>query len=259
MSDELGWMQDAAHVDSPELRSFLATRADKERRIPEAHQSVSEAELKSFEKAPAEALDPKMLEFGRALPQAATSTCNIGFNDSSSLLIIPDNAKFTFATWPFYIQQCGDGWVHVQENDRARYGPAWGSDYKHYHLLYERGEFCITPGGQPGIKSGSSCVQVDPVREARLVGSHHGDQWIRVYTYNQGRPEMDFSLKEIKVKAGAGIALYFRKSTGEWRVWNRLPPGWWNLSEAASIKEILIRGADGMGPYFFDDMLVSVP
>ena len=59
---------------------------------------------------------------------------------------------------------------------------------------------------------------------------------------------MVFSLKEIKVKAGAGITLYFHKSTGEWMVWNRLPPGWWNLSEAASITEILIRGADGVRP-----------
>ena len=41
--------------------------------------------------------------------------------------------------------------------------------------------------------------------------------------------------------------------------WNRIAPGWWDVSEAASIKEILIRGADGLTPYFFDDLLVSVP
>jgi len=249
----------AAHVDTPELRAFLATRTDRERRSPEGHESVSEAQLKSLERSPAAPLDPRMLEFGSALPKSAAFTCNIGLNDSSSLLIIPDQAKFTFASFPFYIQQCGDGWVHVKENDRGRYGQAWGSDYGHYHLVYERGEFCLTPGGQSGIMSGSSCVAVNPLHEPRFVGSHQGDQWIRAYTYSRGLPEMLFSLKEIKVKAGAGIRLYFRRSTGEWRVWNRLPPGWWNLSEAANIKEILIRGADGGTPYFFDDMLVSVP
>ncbi len=175
------------------------------------------------------------------------------------MLIIPDNAKFTFATFPFYIQQCGAGWVHVTENDPARYGKAWGSNYRHYHLLYERGQLCFISATQPGILSGSTCVAVDPLHEPRFVGSHSGDQWIRVYTYNQGLPEMVFSLKEIKVKASAGITLYFHRSTGEWRVWNLLPPGWWNLSEAASITEILIRGADGVMPYFFDDILVSVP
>jgi hypothetical protein len=60
--------------------------------------------------------------------QSAASTCNIGFNDPSSLLIIPDMAKNTCATFPFYIQGCGNGWVHVTENDRARYGKAWGSN-----------------------------------------------------------------------------------------------------------------------------------
>jgi hypothetical protein len=176
------------------------------------------------------------------------------------LLIIPDMAKNTYATFPFYIQRCGAGWVHVTENDPARYGKAWGSNYGHYHLAYERGEYCLTSNWQPGIKSGSSCVAVvDPAHEPRFVGSHWGDQWIRVYTYNEGLPEMVFSLKEIKVKSSTGITLYFHRSTGEWMVWNRLPPGWWNLSEAASITEILIRGADGSLPYHFDDIVVSVP
>jgi hypothetical protein len=70
---------------------------------------------------------------------------------------------------------------------------------------------------------------------------------------------MVFSLKEIKVKPPTGITLYFHKSTGGWMVWKRLPPGWWNLSVAASITEILIRGADGSQPYHFDDIVVSVP
>ena len=190
---------------------------------------------------------------------SAASTCNIGFNDPSSLLIIPNMAKDMFAAFPFYIQGCGNGWVHVTENDRARYGKAWGSNYGHYHLAYERGAYCLTSNWQSGIMSGSNCVAVvDPQHERRYFGSHWGDQWIRVYTYNEGQPEMVFSLKEIKVKDG-DITLYFHRSTGQWMVWNRLPPGWWNLSEAASIKEILIRGADVSVPYHFDDIVVSVP
>jgi len=255
---------DDAHVDTPELRSFLATKPDRELRAPHGSKSVSKTQLKLFKERPLVPLDQQMLEFARRITrpldygkpplQSDDSTCNIGFNDPLSLQIIPDAAKFTFATLPFYIQNCGPGrWVNVMEDVRSQYG--------HYHLLYERGQFCITSSGQPGIMSGGSCVAiVDPVHEPRFVGSHAGDQWIRVYAYNDLRADIVFNLKEIKVTGNTGITLYFHRSTGEWRVWNRLPPGWWNLSEAASITEILIRGADGdLAAYFFDDIVVSVP
>jgi hypothetical protein len=189
----------------------------------------------------------------------AAGPCNMSFKNFSSLIIIPDTAQFTFATNPFYIEGCGDGWVHVKENERTRYGSSWGSSYNHYHLAYQRGVFCITSQGKAGIQSGGSCLAVNPSQEDRFVGSHSGDQWIRVYTYKSGTPEMTFSLKEIKVnKDSAGIKLYFKKTTGEWRYWSQLPPGWWNLSEASGIREILIRSVDAT-PYFFDDIVVTVP
>lgn len=226
---------------------------------PEASQPLQDGHTIALQEVSGEPQEPAFLNLAQALPKSAASTCNIDFNQRMSLIIIPDTARFTFATNPWYIQGCGDGWVHVMENGTARYGASWGSNYQHYHLGYTRGEFCLASSGRPGIKSGSSCLAVNPANEPRDVGSHAGSQWIRVYTYKSGTPEMTFSLKEIKVKNTAGITLWFRKSTGEWRHWSRIAPGWWNLSEASSIKEILIRGADGSAPYFLDDIVVSVP
>ena len=228
-------------------------------RTPEASRPLSDAAALALNEKAAAPVDPALLDFASALPKSSAASCNIDFNQRLSLIIIPDTAKFTFATNPWYIQGCGDGWVHVKENETARYGAAWGSNYGHYHLGYTRGEFCITGAGKAGIKSGGVCTAVNPANEPRDVGTHLGSQWLRVYTYKSGVPEMTYSLKELRVKGTTAITLWFRKTTGEWRVWNRLPPGVWNLSEAASIKEILIRGADGEQPYFFDDLKVSVP
>lgn len=226
---------------------------------PDGSLPISELDASRLKEAKSVPIDPTLIEISQQLPKAAAVSCNIDFNQKNSLIIIPDTAKFTFATNPWYIQGCGDGWVHVKENETARYGAAWGSNYAHYHLGYTRGEFCITGAGKAGIKTAGVCNAINPANEARDVGSHTGSQWIRVYTYKSGVPEMTFSLKELTVKGTTGITLWFRKTTGEWRFWSRLAPGTWNLSEAASIKEILIRGGDGDLPYFFDNLKVSVP
>lgn len=194
-----------------------------------------------------------------------SSTCTIDFADYIGLLILPDRAGYTFASNPFYIQGCGSGWVHVKENDVARYGANWGSAYGHYHLMYEKGSYCLPAGANYGYQMnfwfGSFCVPVaDPAVEPRYLASHHGSQWIRVYAYKSGVSEMTFDFRSIRVKGTQGIKLYFRKANGSWLHWNDLGPGTWNTAPyAAGIREILIR-ASGNSPnsYSIDDIVVAV-
>ena len=54
--------------------------------------------------------------------QPSATSCTIRFDNYIGLLILPDRAGYTFASSPFYIEGCGSGWVHVKENDVARYG-----------------------------------------------------------------------------------------------------------------------------------------
>lgn len=192
---------------------------------------------------------------------ASASTCTIGFADYIGLLIIPDQAGHTFATNPYYIQGCGTGWVHVKENDVARYGSSWGSGYNHYHLMYEKGGFCVPAGGGYGYHNGATCVKVtSPATEPRYLASHHGSQWIRIYVYRSGVPEMTYDFKSIRVKGTQGIKLYFRKVDGSWWHWNNLGPGTWNVAPyAAGIREILIRASGGSAAsYSFDNVVVGV-
>lgn len=210
------------------------------------------------------ALDLAVPDLGARAPvvaKQASGDCVVGFHNQTALLILPDQAKFTFASNPWYIEPCGLGWVRVMENPSSRYGEAWGSDYGHYHLGYQRGAFCITGGGQPGIMSGSSCVAIaDPTLENRVLGSHSPDHWIRLYVYEQGPRDMTFSIKGIRVKEGADIQLWFRQVDGDWRVWRRLGPNKWGLPGASGIREVLISGAAGAtAPFFIDDIVVSVP
>ena len=191
----------------------------------------------------------------------AAASCTIGFADYIGLLILPQQASHTFASAPFYIQGCGSGWVHVKENEPARYGAAWGSSYGHYHLMYEKGPYCIAAGGSAGYSSGGSCIKIaDPAKEPRYLGSHTGTEWIRIYVYKSGVSEMTFDLKSIKVLPSQAIKLYFRTAGGAWYHWNSLGVGTWNLAPyAGSIREVLIRGAGASpAPYFFDSIGVAV-
>lgn len=189
----------------------------------------------------------------------------IAFADYIGLLILPDQAGHTFASSPFYIQGVGSGWVHVKENDVARYGSAWGSGYNHYHLMYEAGPFCIPSGGTYGYQlnffGGSLCIPVvTPASYPRYLASHHGTQWIRVYVYKSGVSEMTFDFRKIRVRGTQGIKLYFREANGNWLHWNNLGPGVWNTAPyAGGIREILIRSSNN-SPNFYslDDIEVRV-
>ena len=202
-----------------------------------------------------------LLELGGSWSQPSATSCTIRFDNYIGLLILPDRAGYTFASSPFYIEGCGSGWVHVKENDVARYGANWGSSYAHYHLMYEKGAYCIPSGGNYGYQSGSSCVKVtDPATEPRYLASHHGTQWVRVYVYKSGVAEMTFDFKSIRVKGAQGIKLYFRKADGSWWHWNNLGTGTWNVAPYASgIREVLMRASNNSSSsYSIDNIGVAV-
>lgn len=198
------------------------------------------------------------------------NNCTVNFDGYHWLEVLPQSAGNTFATSPFYIEGCGVGyggtqaagpWVHVRENDVARYGANWGSSFNHYHLLYENGVFCIPAGGSYGYMSGGGCVAVpDPATEPRYLAAHHGSQWIRIYVNESGVAERTFDFKKIQVKGAQGIKLYFRKANGNWLHWNNLGTGTWNVAPyAAGIREILISAAGGStSSYSFDNVDVGV-
>ena len=198
---------------------------------------------------------PNPTSSSNARTSAYGVTDYVDFDDELALTIIPDQAKFTFAAAPFYIQSVGNAWVHVKENNGAGYNPAFTSNYKHYHLSYP---FCIRPNGQAGKTVGGNCVAVDPVKEPRNVDTHHGSQWIKIYAYDRDSPERVFDLLQIKVTNGP-LQLWFKKKNGGWRYWSSLGQGTWNLSSyCTEITQVLISGS-GSSSVGFDDVKVKMP
>ena len=194
----------------------------------------------------------------RARTSAYGVTDYVDFNDELALQIIPDQAAYTFATSPFYIQGVGNAWIHVKENNGAGYNPAYTSNYQHYHLGYEKGPFCITSNGKAGVEVGGNCVAVNPVEEPRSLATHHGSQWIKIYAYDGGNPERVFDLLGIKVTDGP-LQLWFKKKNGGWWRWSSLGVGTWNLSAySTEITQVLISGT-GSSSIGFDDVKVKVP
>jgi hypothetical protein len=170
---------------------------------------------------------------------------------------LPDNAKFTFAFPPFYIEGCGSGWFHFLENS-ARYQESFQSHYGHYHLGWDG--FCvILPSGKPGKKmsEGDPCVEVDPVNQDRYVNPHENDTWLRGYVYKLGVPEISFDLLEIRVST-VPVTLWVRKTAGNW-LYYQIPVGYWIIDQADDIREILISGQGGSGIWQIDDIKIRVP
>ncbi|WKN29582.1 hypothetical protein PZB74_11465 [Porifericola rhodea] len=182
----------------------------------------------------------------------------VDFNDPAALSIIPDYASSTFATYPYYIQKVGNAWVHVKENNGAGYNPAFTSNYQHYHLSYQNFVPCITNGGQFGKPTGSGCASINPINEPRLVNSHHGTQWLKIYAYDYNSSQRTFDLLGIKVVNGP-IQLWFKKKGGGWWRWSSLGVGTWNLSSySTEITQVLISGT-GSASFAFDNVKVKMP
>ncbi len=179
----------------------------------------------------------------------------VDFDDEMALQIIPDQAAFTFASSPFYIQGVGNAWIHVKENNGAGYNPGFTSDYKHYHLSYP---FCIRPDGKAGKLSNGNCVAANPVKQHRTLDTHHGSQWIKIYAYDYNSPQRTFDLLGIKVTNGP-LQLWFKKKNGGWYRWSSLGEGTWNLSaHSTGITQVLISGS-GSTSIGFDNVKVKVP
>ena len=184
----------------------------------------------------------------------------VDFNDPMALTIIPNNAKNTFTYWPYYIQQVGNAWVHVKENNGTNYRPAFRSDYQHYHLGYEHFVPCNLGGsiGDFGKPNGGNCMPFNPIYEHRVLSTHYGDHWIKIYAYDYDSPSRVFDLLEIEVVNGP-IKLYFKKAGGGWYHWSSLGEGRWNLSNyCTGINQVLISGTSSAS-VSFDDLKIKVP
>ena len=200
---------------------------------------------------------PKSSSFN-ARTSAYGVTDYVDFDDESALRIIPDQAAYTFAGAPFYIQGVGNAWIHVKENNGPGYSSSFTSNYGHYHLSYEKGPICFKSNGEVGTGSPNNCVAVDPVKEPRSVDTHDGSQWIKIYAYDSTRPERVFDLLSIKVTNGP-LQLWFKKKSGGWWHWSSLGEGTWNLSAySTEITQVLIAGT-GRSSIGFDNVKVKVP
>ena len=187
------------------------------------------------------------------------TTDYVDFDDEMALTIIPDYAASTFATAPFYIQQLGSAWVHVKENNNGNYKTAFKSNYGHYHLSYQNFNPCITQNGQFGKPVQGGCASIDPKKEPRVLNTHDGYQWIKIYAYDYSSPSRVFDLLGIKVTKGP-IQLWFKKSNGGWYHWSSIATGTWNLSAySTSITEVLISSTGNTGSIGFDNVKVLMP
>ena len=238
--------------NTPEGESLLDVQAPVTVQSPVVHQNDETTDVLPFPSKSSSSFSARTDGYG--------VTDYVDFDDEMALMIIPDQAKFTFASAPYYIQKVGNAWVHVKENDGSGYNSAFTSNHKHYHLSYD-GEFCITPNGKPGKIINGNCVEIaNPVKEPRSLNTHDEDQWIKIYAYDYNSSQRVFDLLSIKFTDGP-IQLWFKKDGVGWLRWSSLGTGTWNLSSyCTDITQVLISASNGTyGTVGFDNVKVKMP
>ena len=210
--------------------------------------------------------DKHVNEALRIFPESNTANENakaqafdfVDFDDPLALNLIPDHAKYTFATAPFYIQKVGSVWFHVKENNGGGYNPNFTSNYGHYHLGYQNFNpiFNWNNGTIWKLINGQ-LVYVTPLLEPRTLSSHYGDQWIKIYAYNYNSSQIPFEFWGIKVINGP-VQVWMQKLDGSWSKWSSLGEATWSFDYARHVKQILISGV-GSDSFTIDNIKVKKP
>ncbi len=210
--------------------------------------------------------DKHVNEALRIFPESNTANENakaqafdfVDFDDPLALNLIPDHAKYTFATAPFYIQKVGSVWFHVKENNGGGYNPNFTSNYGHYHLGYQYFLPMFTwANGLVWKWVNGQYVIVQPLLEPRTLSSHYGDQWIKIYAYNYNSNEIPFEFWGIKVINGP-VQVWMQKLDGSWSKWSSLGEATWSFDYARHVKQILISGV-GSDSFTIDNIKVKKP
>ena len=182
----------------------------------------------------------------------------VSFDHPSALDLMPDDAKYTFASAPFYIQPVNNVWFHVKENNGGGYNPDFTSSYGHYHLGYQtfvpninwnNGTVWKLINGQP--------IYVQPLLEPRTLSSHWGDQWIKIYAYDYNSSHIPFEFWGIKVINGP-VQVWMQAPDGTWSKWSSLGEATWSFDYARNVKQILISGVS-YDSFTIDNIKVKMP
>ena len=182
----------------------------------------------------------------------------VNFDDPNALSLIPDYAKFSVASAPFYIQPVENVWFHVKENNGNGYNPDFTSNYGHYHLGYQTFSPIINwNNGSVWKFINGQLFLVQPLAEPRTLSSHWGNQWIKIYAYDYNSDHIPFEFWGIKVIEGP-VEVWLQKLDGSWSKWSSLGEATWSFDYARDVKQILISGV-GSDSFTIDNIKVKMP
>ena len=209
-------------------------------------------------------------------PVAYAGECLVDFTDPDALEATGPSLYFDRLYVPWF-QKCGDvSYVDVRPTVLS-----------HLHLLFQSSEVepCNThPQAYPSrINDDGTCALVDIRTEPRTaILTHHSYEFVRVMAQAYNSPKLPdyqplaFDLNRIRVN-WTPVRLCYRKNQeinddwatapglppnhpGVWLCWNRLEPGYWDLSDwATDLTEVRVTGAAGeVGNFLLDDLQIGI-
>jgi len=169
--------------------------------------------------------------------------CFVGFDDHATLDGISNSpqGETTFVYAPYYRQDCGDaGQVRVEPITPYHF---------HYHLNFEDPTIdCVDPDNdwKFGRTVDGECEVVpDFAAEPRYLGSHLGDEIIRVRAHDVGTGvQIPFDVISFQVVTDEAVRFRYKTLGGQWFEFNNLGgPTNWGVS-AYDVTEVLITNTD---------------
>ncbi|HUF08290.1 MAG TPA: hypothetical protein VMO47_03145, partial [Rhodothermales bacterium] len=201
--------------------------------------------------------------------------CFVGFDSQASLSSITNSpqGETTFVFAPFYRQDCDVAEVRVEPTTPF---------HLHYHLNFEDPTInCVDTDNDwkfGRMVNGDCEVLSDFAAEPRYLGSHYGDEIIRIRAHDPstGNP-IPFDVPSFQVVTDEAVRFRYETVGGQWFEWANLGgPTNWGVSVFDAV-QVLITNADtdldcgidqeagvpggcavDLTPYFVDEFVIGI-
>ena len=161
--------------------------------------------------------------------------CDVDFDSPEVLDMFIDDAQAMFSTPPHWVQACGTGEIKVEP-----------TVYSHYHLSYEDPTIdCLDENGMYGRGEPGNCDALDdPTLEPRFLGSHQGNEIIRIRLMGDDGP-LPFRMDSFNNVGDEAVRFSYKNGAGQWFQWPSLAgnQSWYVGDYVINVLEVQIINA----------------
>ena len=203
--------------------------------------------------------------FANLSPSRAPGDCEVDFNDPAALSLLDNAAEHTFATDPWWNQQCDiDNNVFIRPYN-----------IDHFHLNFENAT-CYDVGLSGELQNDGSCkIFSDPEQQPRVLHTMLANDVIELIVNDSNGNQVLFDFKRIRIAGNNPVRVCYKPEhesdgpwitqaideltePGLWACWNNMTTGYWDVSEwAGNVTAVRLIG-EGIPNFMVDDIRIGI-